>query len=121
MTKLAPLRMGVMPLHGRPVATPACAEPVMKNQQIVKVFNEIAEFRDLKEENVFRVRAYRRAAQNTDGLARDVAAQFATMIYGVSIARRGWVNKKDVLNAREQGELMAALKSCTAKKAKGVE
>lgn len=45
----------------------------MKNQQIVKIFNEIAELLDLKGENVFRVRAYRRAAQNIDGLPKDVA------------------------------------------------
>ena len=46
----------------------------MKNQQIAKIFNEIAELLELKEENIFRVRAYRRAAQNIDGLPRDVAA-----------------------------------------------
>ena len=45
----------------------------MKNQQIAKVFEEIAELLDLKGENVFRVRAYRRAAQNVDGLPKDVA------------------------------------------------
>ena len=46
----------------------------MKNQQIAKIFTEIAELLELKEENIFRVRAYRRAAQNIDGLPRDVAA-----------------------------------------------
>ncbi len=46
----------------------------MKNQQIANIFNEIAELLDLKGENVFRVRAYRRAAQNIDGLSRDVAS-----------------------------------------------
>ncbi|HET6364431.1 MAG TPA: helix-hairpin-helix domain-containing protein, partial [Nitrospirota bacterium] len=46
----------------------------MKNQQIAKIFNEIAELLDLKGENVFRVRAYRRAAQNIDGLSKDVAS-----------------------------------------------
>jgi DNA polymerase (family 10) len=45
----------------------------MKNQQIAKIFNEIAELLELKGENVFRIRAYRRAAQNLDGLAKDVA------------------------------------------------
>ena len=48
-------------------------ENTMKNQQIAKVFDEIAELLDLKGENVFRVRAYRRAAQNIDGLPKDVA------------------------------------------------
>ena len=46
----------------------------MKNQSIAQIFNEIAELLDLKGENVFRVRAYRRAAQNIDGLSKDVAA-----------------------------------------------
>ena len=46
----------------------------MKNQQIAKVFNEIAELLELKGENVFRIRAYRRAAQNLDGLSKDVSA-----------------------------------------------
>ncbi len=46
----------------------------MKNQQIAKIFTEIAELLELKGENVFRIRAYRRAAQNIDGLSKDVAA-----------------------------------------------
>src|SRR3990170_3971139 len=46
----------------------------MKNQQIAKIFNEIAELLELKGENVFRIRAYRRAAQNIDGLPKDVAS-----------------------------------------------
>jgi DNA polymerase (family 10) len=45
----------------------------MKNQQIANIFNEIAELLELKGENVFRIRAYRRAAQNIDGLSKDVA------------------------------------------------
>jgi hypothetical protein len=31
------------------------------------------------------------------------------MAYGVSLARRGWVEKKDVLNALEYPELMRRL------------
>ncbi len=45
----------------------------MKNQQIARIFNEIAELLELKGENVFRIRAYRRAAQNLDGLSKDVS------------------------------------------------
>lgn len=45
----------------------------MKNQQIATIFNEIAELLELKGGNSFRIRAYRRAAQNLDGLAQDVA------------------------------------------------
>lgn len=46
----------------------------MKNQQIANIFNEIAELLELKGENVFRIRAYRRAAQNIDSLSKDVAS-----------------------------------------------
>src|SRR5512135_1248877 len=45
----------------------------MKNQQIAKIFSEIADILEMKGENVFRVRAYQRAAQNLDGLANDVS------------------------------------------------
>lgn len=45
----------------------------MKNQQIATIFKEIAELLELKGGNSFRIRAYRRAAQNLDGLAQDVA------------------------------------------------
>jgi DNA polymerase (family 10) len=45
----------------------------MKNHQIAGIFAEIAELLELKGENVFRIRAYRRAAQNIDGLSADVA------------------------------------------------
>jgi DNA polymerase (family X) len=45
----------------------------MKNQQIAKVFHDIAELLELKGENVFRIRAYERASQNIEGLSKDVA------------------------------------------------
>jgi DNA polymerase (family 10) len=45
----------------------------MKNQQIAKIFSEISELLELKGENVFRIRAYRRAAQNMDSLSKDVS------------------------------------------------
>lgn len=44
----------------------------MKNQEVAKVFNEIADILEIKGENPFRIRAYRRAAQNIDGLSKDV-------------------------------------------------
>src|SRR3989338_7394863 len=45
----------------------------MKNQEIAKIFNDIADILEIKNENPFRIRAYRRAAQNIDGLAGDIA------------------------------------------------
>lgn len=44
----------------------------MKNREIAKIFNEIADLLEIKGENPFRVRAYRRAAQNIDGLPQSV-------------------------------------------------
>ena len=51
---------------------------------------------------------------NTD---THVTSQFDTMLYGVSVARRGWAEKKDVLNTLSYGQLIERLKSCTAGKA----
>ncbi len=44
----------------------------MKNQEIAKIFNEIADLLEIKNENVFRIRAYRRAALNVEGLTKNV-------------------------------------------------
>jgi DNA polymerase (family 10) len=45
----------------------------MINQEIARIFNEMADLLEIRGENPFRIRAYRRAAQNVDGLPRDVA------------------------------------------------
>jgi len=45
----------------------------MVNQQISKIFNEIADILEIRGENPFRIRAYRRAAQNIEGLSRDIS------------------------------------------------
>ncbi|MCL5022285.1 MAG: DNA polymerase/3'-5' exonuclease PolX [Nitrospirae bacterium] len=45
----------------------------MLNHQIAKLFDDMADLLEIKGENVFRIRAYRRAAQNIDGLPKDVA------------------------------------------------
>ncbi len=45
----------------------------MKNQEIAKIFNDIADMLEIKGENPFRIRAYRRAAMNIEGLAKDVS------------------------------------------------
>ena len=45
----------------------------MKNAEIARLFAEIAQLLEIKGENVFRVRAYERAAQNLESLAEDVA------------------------------------------------
>src|SRR5208337_2616927 len=44
----------------------------MKNQEIAKIFNEIADLLELKGENTFRIRAYRKAALNIEGLTKNI-------------------------------------------------
>ena len=51
-------------------------------------------------------------AINTD--AHDIP-QFDYMSYGVSIARRGWLEKKDALNTLDVKQLMKRLKSYSQK------
>ena len=46
----------------------------MKNIEIADLFNEIADFLEVKDENPFRIRAYRRVAQALEGLSEDIAA-----------------------------------------------
>ena len=46
----------------------------MTNPAIAALFNEIADFLEIKGDNPFRVRAYRRAAETAEGLAEDLAA-----------------------------------------------
>ncbi|RMG04761.1 MAG: DNA polymerase/3'-5' exonuclease PolX [Nitrospirae bacterium] len=45
----------------------------MTNKEIAKRFNEIADLLELKGENPFRIRAYRKAAQNIESLGRDIS------------------------------------------------
>ena len=44
----------------------------MKNQEIAHIFTGVADILEIRGENPFRIRAYRRAAQNIEGLAEDV-------------------------------------------------
>lgn len=53
------------------------------NLEIAKIFNQIANILEVKSENPFRIRAYRRAAQNIESLTEDVA----------EIAKRGELTK----------------------------
>ncbi|MEW6457361.1 MAG: DNA polymerase/3'-5' exonuclease PolX [Acidobacteriota bacterium] len=44
----------------------------MTNSQIAKIFNEIADLLEIKGENPFKIRAYRKAALNIESLAEDM-------------------------------------------------
>lgn len=45
----------------------------MKNSEIVKILEEIADFLELKGENIFKARAYQKAARSIEFLSEDVA------------------------------------------------
>jgi len=42
----------------------------VKNKEIAEIFRGIANILEIKGENIFRIRAYARAAQNIEGLAK---------------------------------------------------
>ncbi len=44
----------------------------MKNQEIARLFSEMAAILEIKNDNPFKIRAYRRAALNIEGLSRSV-------------------------------------------------
>ncbi len=44
----------------------------MHNKNIAKIFNNIATFLEMKGENIFKIKAYRKAAENIESLAEDI-------------------------------------------------
>lgn len=44
----------------------------MKNKEVANIFDHVADILEIKGENPFRVRAYRKAAQNIENLAEDI-------------------------------------------------
>ena len=75
-----------MPVTGsqgvRPFAVAGNADPglpkvltekSMKNREIARIFSEIADILEIKEDNVFKIRAYRKAALNLEAYTRDLA------------------------------------------------
>ena len=44
----------------------------MKNIEIAQIFNNIANILEIENENPFRIRAYRRAAENLENIAEDI-------------------------------------------------
>jgi len=45
----------------------------MKNREIARMFDEIADIMEIRQDNIFKIRAYRRAALNLEGVNRDLA------------------------------------------------
>ena len=48
----------------------------MENSEIAKIFRDIAEFLELKEENPFKIRAYQKAAQNIESLSGNIKSVY---------------------------------------------
>ncbi|MEM7827941.1 MAG: DNA polymerase/3'-5' exonuclease PolX [Candidatus Aenigmatarchaeota archaeon] len=55
----------------------------MKNLEIARIFNDVADLLEIKDENPFRIRAYRKAAQNIESLTESIE----------DIAKRGELTK----------------------------
>ena len=45
----------------------------MENKEVAEIFRQVAEILEIQGENPFRIRAYLKAAQNTESLSRDIA------------------------------------------------
>ena len=45
----------------------------MKNREIARIFSDIADILEIKEDNPFKIRAYRKAALNLEGVTRNLA------------------------------------------------
>lgn len=78
----------------------------MKNREIAQAFNEIAELLELKGENPFRIRAYRKAAQNIEALSRDVAGMTGKELISVPGIGRDLAGKiEEYVNTGRMGAL----------------
>lgn len=55
----------------------------MKNTEIAGIFNNIADLLEIKGENPFRIRAYRKAAFNITGLGRDISSVSAAELLDI--------------------------------------
>lgn len=86
----------------------------MNNKQIVKVFADIADLLELKRENQFKIRAYQQVVRSIEHLPVEVEQLVAEdrlgEILGVGVARRGWCQAQDILNARPLKEIIAYLR-----------
>ncbi len=65
----------------------------MKNRQIAGIFSDIADLLEIKSDNPFRIRAYRHAAQEIEGLADDILAMSEEMLTGLPGIGKGLAGK----------------------------
>ena len=106
-------------------AAPGMQRPAVHNADVARVFGEVADLLEIEQADPFGIRACRNAARIVDGLRLDLAASLATVCinsdahdaldfahlrYGIGQARRGWLEKADVLNTRSLAELQRLLR-----------
>jgi len=53
----------------------------MKNSEVAKVFQDIADLLELKEENVFKIRAYQKAARAIEHYLRELKVMILSLIH----------------------------------------
>lgn len=97
------------------------------NADVAAVFEEIPDLLEIEGLNPFRIRAYRNAARTLRDLPREVGVMLSInsdahsvlepehLRYGVGQARRGWLEKEDVLNARPLQSLRPLFKRTMVK------
>ena len=77
----------------------------MKNQEVAAIFNGIANILEIKGSNPFRIRAYRKAAQNIENLTEDIAA----------VAARGGLEDIPGIGKDLAGKIQEIIATCTLK------
>lgn len=75
----------------------------MLNQQIARLFDEMADLLEIRGENIFRIRAYRRASQNIDGLPKDVTQMTEEELLAIPGIGKDLAGK--ILHYRETGKM----------------
>ena len=56
------------------------AGDAVRNLEIARLFNEIADLLEIKDENIFKIRAYRRAAMNLESLTEEIESEIGRAV-----------------------------------------
>ena len=90
----------------------------MKNKELADLFAKMADILEFRNENPFKISAYRKASRVLGDLTQDIQEiaetgldQLWMISLGVGVARRGWLETPDLLNTLP---LKGILKWCHA-------
>lgn len=82
----------------------------MKNQEIATIFNEIADLLEIKGDNPFRIRAYRRAALNIEGLSKNIDDLSKDELLGIPGIGQDLADKIEIYVKTGQVQILEDLK-----------